>query len=393
MTLTVLFDLDDTLLDTNMEEFFPAYFDRLGQAFSSLVEPSRLIRQIEIAVQQMNANRDPGRLLADIFSDYFYPALGLDEEKCKGIIETFYRQEFPKLRGVTRQKPEAKDLIDWCKAQNMTLAIATNPLFPEPATQQRIEWAELDPDDFVFFSTYNNFHFTKPNPSYYAECLGRLGWPEQPAVMVGDNLSHDLLPVQKFGYPTFWVNPENEGPNQPQGTLAEVQPWLEALMADYHDHLNTNFEVSREIMRATPAVLDSWLRINPEATLRDKPSLAEWSPVEIFWHLAEIENKVHLPQWQSLLSDHNVPLIAPDTSQWADDLDYQSRDPLEAQTLFLESRKSSIAYIDELSMRGLSGSSVQHTVFGPMKIEELIAFSVKHDRIHLRQCSQLLAHL
>lgn len=34
--------------------------------------------------------------------------------------------------------------------------------------------------------------------------------------------------------------------------------------------------------------------------------------------------------------------------------------------------------------------SIQHTVFSHAKIAELVSFAAKHDRIHLRQCKNLL---
>ena len=207
MTLTILFDLDDTLLQTNIPDFIPEYFNELGQAFANLASTKQITQQVQYAVKCMEANQDPAIGLHEIFSRNFYQPLGSTEAEQQETLTNFYNEVYPKLQSVTTQITEAPPLINWCKAQGFSMAIATNPLFPETATRQRIEWAGLQTEDFEFFTTFNNFHFTKPNLTYYAECLGKMGWPEDQIVMIGDSLSHDLIPVETFGYPTFWITP------------------------------------------------------------------------------------------------------------------------------------------------------------------------------------------
>lgn len=390
MSLTVLFDLDDTLLHTNTHVFLPEYFKALGKAFSHLAPPEKLTQQIHHAVGLMVANQDPGRLLSEIFAENFYAPLGTNQTDCQGIIDTFYRDEYPKLQSLTQAKPETPGLIDWCQSQDMRVAIATNPLFPQAATRQRVEWAGLNPEDFVFYSTFDDFHFTKPNPTYYAESLGRLGWPEMPAVMIGDNLTHDLLPMEKMGYKTYWIDPEVDKTDRPHGSLAAIKPLLEDLK-DKKDPLRTKDpEVQMAILRSSPAVLDTWLRQVPDNVLHRKPTKHEWSINEVFWHLADIEKEVYQPQWEQLLSNPSSPITAVNTSNWAEGRAYQTRDTETAFATFLKTRKNSLAMIETLWDKGLFEITVPHTVFNETTVNELVAFSAKHDRLHLRQCFNLL---
>ena len=39
------------------------------------------------------------------------------------------------------------------------------------ATETRISWAGLKPEDFEFFTTYDNIGWCKPNLDYYREVL------------------------------------------------------------------------------------------------------------------------------------------------------------------------------------------------------------------------------
>jgi hypothetical protein len=43
MKITLLLDLDDTLLDTNIQEFAPAYFSSLSAALADRVAPDVML--------------------------------------------------------------------------------------------------------------------------------------------------------------------------------------------------------------------------------------------------------------------------------------------------------------------------------------------------------------
>ncbi len=390
MPLTILFDLDDTLLSTNMEAFLPLYFHALGESLSDLAPTKVLSDQIHEAVGFMSINRDPCLMLDEIFADHFYLPLGVSEKEYREQLDHFYRVEFPKLKHVTQPRPEARQLIEWCKTQGITMAIATNPLFPDAATRQRIEWAGLNPSDFVFYSTFNNFHFTKPNLTYYAECLGRLGWPEENTVMVGDNLTHDLQPMQEMGFPTFWVTSDPINDSLTHGTLGQVLPWLKEQQLTDRNSLLDTFEINQTILRSTPAVLDSWQKFLPADIFTKKPAKNEWGLTEIIWHLADLENEVYIPQWRQLLADFHSQITWPDTSHWSEERGYQKRSVDDAMAKFCKARLESLSLIEKLSNKNLLDKTIQHTTFSLSTIRELVSFCARHDRIHLQQSKELL---
>jgi hypothetical protein len=59
MSLTLLLDLDDTLLDTNLDAFMPAYFQALTQHMAVHVAPSRMQRALIAGVNR------PGHVTPD----------------------------------------------------------------------------------------------------------------------------------------------------------------------------------------------------------------------------------------------------------------------------------------------------------------------------------------
>jgi FMN phosphatase YigB (HAD superfamily) len=391
MTLTVLFDLDDTLLHTNTKVFLPAYFKGLSKALSHIAAQDKITDRIRVAVGKMVANQNPSKYLREVFAENFYPLLGTTESECQQALDRFYANEFPKLRSLVTQKGEASSLIQWCRSQEMILAVTTNPLFPETATRQRIEWAGLLPQDFSFFSTFDNFHFTKPNLRYYAEAIGRLGWPEGPIVMVGDNLTHDLIPAEQIGLETFWINPPVEEPTRPHGSLKDLKDFLFCLQqSSTQINIEDDPKVLLAILRSTPAVIEAWLDTFNADALHRAPAPDEWSANEVIWHLADFEEHIYQPQWKQILRnpDQTVPHI--ETSHWAGAHHYADRDPAEACQHFLHGRLASLEMIEALLEKGLFKIAVNHTVFSKTTISELISFTAKHDRLHLRQCAQAL---
>src|SRR5436190_23983173 len=191
MPLTLLFDLDDTLLDTNLEAFVPAYFQALTHHLEPQVLPTVVLRALIHSTNLMVENVDPTRTLQEVFEADFYSILGIPKAGLIDLLENFYDTVFPTLRVHTRQRPEATSLIEWAFSCGYRVAIATDPLFPRQATYHRLRWAGLDPEKFEVVSTFEDFHFTKSHTTYYAEVLGRLGWPEDPVLMVGNDVQRD----------------------------------------------------------------------------------------------------------------------------------------------------------------------------------------------------------
>src|SRR5688500_15270868 len=107
MSLTLLLDLDGTLLDTNLEAFVPAYFQALSEHMAGHVPPNAMLRALVNGMHLMNENENPTRTLQEVFEDYFYPDLGLSKEALSGVLEGFYDDVFPTLGNHTRIRPDA----------------------------------------------------------------------------------------------------------------------------------------------------------------------------------------------------------------------------------------------------------------------------------------------
>ena len=147
---TLLLDLDDTLLNTNLEAFVPAYFQALASALVEDVPPEKMLPALTVGTKAMMDNQDPGRTLREVFNSHFFPQLGINQEALTGKIDHFYDEIFPSLGYVAAQRPEAIRFVKWAFENDFLLGIATNPYFPIKAVKHRMIWAGLPAEEYPF---------------------------------------------------------------------------------------------------------------------------------------------------------------------------------------------------------------------------------------------------
>ena len=389
---TLLLDLDDTLLDTNMQAFGPAYFAALSSALAEFVSPDIMLPALTGGTRAMMENQDPARTLREVFNAHFFPRLGFDQDVLSGKIEEFYNTIFPTLGHVAGRRPDAIDFVKWAVAQGQHVAIATNPYFPLAAVKHRLDWAGLPAGEYPFalISSYETFHFTKENPAYFPEFLAQLGCPEGPVVMVGNDFDMDLLPAMKAGLAVFWLrtNGEKDHPEIPQGDFTELRRWLESVDPV---EITPKFKSEDAILSqlaATPAALGTLtLNIDP-VTWHKKPKEDEWCLTEVICHLRDVEIEVNLPRVQKITQGDNPFLPGVNSDEWAASRRYIDQNGMEALQVFIETRKQTVALLKVIQQPW--DLPARHAIFGPTSLNEMTGISAGHDRIHIRQIWSLL---
>jgi len=181
----VLFDLDGTLLDLDIDVLLEPYIKELAKSVAHLVPPDRFVPCLMQATEVMRAN-DGRASNAEVFARSFYPAVGHTREELEPVFEQFYATEFPKLRSYARRKPQARDAVQTAFAHGFDVVIATNPLFPSVAIQQRLDWAGVAAFPYRLVTTYENSRAAKPNLLYYEQILETINQPPEACMMVGD---------------------------------------------------------------------------------------------------------------------------------------------------------------------------------------------------------------
>lgn len=395
MTVTLLLDLDDTLLGNQIDTFIPYYTRLLAKHFAPAVDPDLLVRQLMAATGFMLSHQRIDRTLQENFDSVFYPAIGISKTEAKPLLDDFYSQVFPTLQQYTRTIPASAALLKAVFTDGLQVAIATNPLFPRTAILQRLQWAVIDPGQYPFalVPDYETFHFAKPNPAFFAELLAHLDWPDGPLVMVGDSLENDITAARQMGLSTFWISKNGQQPPDVplapngRGALSDLLPWLQAAdlpLPDYHTP-----QAALAILKSTPAVLHSLRMEVPLEEWLKPPALNEWCLAEIVCHLRDVEAEVNLLRLQKIIEENNPFLVGVDTDPWADQRHYKSQDCLQALDDFILARNKTIAILEQLDQADWQRIA-RHSIFGPTRLQEIVDITAAHDRLHIQQVHQVL---
>ena len=231
---TILFDLDGTLLLSDGDEFTKAYFAALGTYMMPLHEPEDLIKAVWAGTKAMVLN-DGTRTNEDAYWDTYCDIYGEDARKEEPIFAEFYRTRYAELNTMCGSIPGMDTLIRDLKSSGYKLVVATNPLFPIFVQEMRIRWAGIDPECFDRITSYENSHFSKPNPAYYSEILEQIGSGAENTLMVGNDVREDMESAAKAGIRGFLMTDyllNRDGKDisaYPQGKFEDLSRFIETL--------------------------------------------------------------------------------------------------------------------------------------------------------------------
>ena len=228
----VMFDLDGTLLPMDQDVFVNGYFSFLAKKMASHgYEPQKLVKAIWGGTAAMVKN-DGTCTNEEAFWRFFTGVYGEGARADIPLFEEFYANEFQRARQFCGFDARAAEAVALVKARGAVPVLATNPLFPAVATESRIRWAGLAPEDFALYTTYENIGCCKPNPAYYSEILRRLDAAPEDAVMVGNDVGEDMV-AEQLGVRTFLLTDcliNKTGADiarWPHGGFDELLAWLE----------------------------------------------------------------------------------------------------------------------------------------------------------------------
>lgn len=225
----VLFDLDGTLLDIELDPFLRRYFGALGRVAGEHFPDVSLMPAIIDGVNAMQRPHD-GRTNREVFFEDVLARTGVDFESHWDVFETFYREVFPALGDGTGPKPGARRAIEAAREAGLDVVIATQPIFPRAAIECRLAWAGLDDMGLVHLTTYENMHACKPLPAFFREAAELAGSDVRDCVMVGDDRVLDMSAAD-IGVRTFFTGPDADVAADWRGTLDDFADLVPRLFA------------------------------------------------------------------------------------------------------------------------------------------------------------------
>ena len=234
MIKTILFDLDGTLLPMDQTIFVNDYCSRITKHIVPFGYDTNLVmKAFWLGVKAMSEN-DGSCTNQERFWQVFRSILGDSILSHEADLEEFYRTEFNEVAKVCGFTENARKLIDLLKQRKYRIVLATNPFFPSIATENRIRWAGLTPDDFEYYTTYEYCTYCKPNPKYYEELLSKINCKPDECLMIGNDTGDDMiagaLGIKVFLLTDCLINTNNDDIcNYPHGGFDELFDYLDAI--------------------------------------------------------------------------------------------------------------------------------------------------------------------
>lgn len=231
----ILLDLDATLYHLDEEKFLNAYFEAIGKKAVQLgFDFETAVKALYYGSQAMSKG-DGSLTNEQLFWGAFEKIMGKLPKEKREAFDAYYENEFNDLKVFSKPVEEAKQAVKKLKERGYTLVIATNPVLPVIAQDQRIKWAELDKEDFALVTSFEDFHFSKPSPAFYKEVVEKLDAKPEECIMVGNDARGDILAAQEAGLKAFLItrqlsNHYNDDISQiPQGDFIDLLDYIYSL--------------------------------------------------------------------------------------------------------------------------------------------------------------------
>lgn len=188
----VLFDLDGTLLPMDQDDFVKAYFGAITKKIAPLgYSPEKLIKGLWKGTAAMSKN-DGSLTNEQLFWKVFAGELGEKILEETPRFDEFYLNEFDSVKAICGFNAKAAQAVNALHTKGYKLVLASNPFFPMTAQKKRMIWAGVDPNKFVHITSYENSHYCKPDPRYYAEISDVIGIAPDECLMVGNDAEEDV---------------------------------------------------------------------------------------------------------------------------------------------------------------------------------------------------------
>ena len=382
MIKAVLLDLDNTLLhnpDRQWVHTFRQGWDRHFEDRYGITNASDALRR---AIGRLNATSGDCRTNAALIQDALCRELPLSRQDMSRAVDLFYSGPYPCFKKTTAAVAGSVELVEELLEQNLLVAIATNPLFPEAATHARIAWAGLGAyiSRFAFVTNSENMHFAKPNPAYYAETIARVGVEPDEALVIGDSLTNDIEPADAVGIRAWQVS-------ERFGLAAVLERVRRSSWANDFPASAMKSDTLPAQFNGNLAALCGLLAEVKDHQWLQRPDPAEWSILQILCHLWRAETEVHQLRLRTILEQENpfipsVPPPGPDIPECHDD-------GMEVFERFRAQRQQTMAMLADLDAVDWQRPA-RHSIFGLTNLLEMAYFTAQHDRLHITQLCQTL---
>ncbi|MCY4464293.1 MAG: HAD-IA family hydrolase [Chloroflexi bacterium] len=382
MIKAVLLDMDNTLLHNPDAQFASAFRQLFDDFFRDEFAIDGSIEALRAGFAHMGRDLANCPTNAEALVDCLAHWLPLAHDDADHALRRFYAEVYGQLQPLVSPADGAAALIEGLLEQGLLVAVATNPLYPESAIVQRLEWAGLGGllNEFAFVTHSENMHFAKPRPEYIAEVVARVGIEPDEALVVGDSLVNDIQSARAIGCLTWHVRADS--------SLADLARHIqsEAWRENYQPPA-LQPEMIAPQYRGNLGALRGLLAESSPSQWQEHPDPAEWSILQIVCHLWTTETAVHQARLQSILAEDDpflaaLPPPGPHVPPCHDDANLVLQ-------RFNRDRQATLSMLGGLTPAQWLRPA-RHSIFGLTTLLEMAYFTAQHDRLHITQLCQTL---
>lgn len=202
----ILFDLDGTLLPMDQDKFLKLYFKEITEyvCLKKELEPQLFMDAMWRGISAMQNNDGKKTNDAAFFTELEKTFGTYTVERDLPIFDRFYSERFSYVKEACGFSRYSRMIIDFLKERDVKIVLATNPVFPKIATDTRMSWGGIYPEDFDLVTYYDNIGYCKPNIKYYDEIAERIGVLPSECLMVGNDTRDDLS-AAKLGMDVYLI--------------------------------------------------------------------------------------------------------------------------------------------------------------------------------------------
>ncbi len=211
MKPVVFFDMDGTLLNMGESAFEKEYLQRMLFFFERKFpgKGNDVMKAMGYAAEKMKHN-DGLQSNEVLFWQAFEKASGQTREAFEPQFLQYYTTDYAHIGDDYVPDADMKALVHLLDEKGYQLVVATNPLVPQIANQQRVRWAGVDDVNWLEITSFEHYSSCKPNAQFYQEICQRLQLNPTDCIMIGNSITDDGT-AQEIGMDFYLLLGENPG--------------------------------------------------------------------------------------------------------------------------------------------------------------------------------------
>jgi FMN phosphatase YigB (HAD superfamily) len=203
-----LFDMDGTVVNSNINAFLENYVKELFEIYKS-TKPNE-VKNFDEFKNAFEKSWFETKIKdeKDFNNEYFCKVLASElKADVTSVNQIFllWNNDYSKKFGCYGfAMPYMEKAVKFLKEKGVKIGLATNPYFSREMINNRLSWGHLSISDFDFVSSWDIVHYAKPNLKFYDECCSLIGEEKENILFVGNDTVQDAS-CEKTGIDCFLI--------------------------------------------------------------------------------------------------------------------------------------------------------------------------------------------